>query len=145
MSPRIRQDDAFQDLNLVQELYTVRAQGTYKNWIWTDKLQPGTRCRRCDTWWKASTKATGKGKGQGHGQRHLPINPGQTWPKKTYEEALMDTPPGLNKLKPLKKAKDQQTAAELLAFHMGCHSGRDPEQVAGLGFWTTTAGRTGAN
>lgn len=37
-----------------------------------------------------------------------------TWPKKTYQEALMDTPPGLTKPRPLRRPKDQQQAAELL-------------------------------
>ena len=55
----------------------------------------------CGTWWPNTTKATGKGKG---------------WYRKATD-GLLDTPPGLKQLKPLKKAKNQQAAAaELLAI-----------------------------
>ena len=47
--------------------YTTCSHSSCRNWIWNDKIQPGTRCRRCGTWWPNVTKATGKGKGQGHG------------------------------------------------------------------------------
>ena len=75
------------------------------NWIYTDKLRPGTKCSRCGTWWPTSTRTTGKGKG--HGKPANKAEPGhRTWP---------DPPPGLSKLKPLKRSKVQQEATELLS------------------------------
>ena len=72
------------------------------NWIWTDRVKSSTKCRRCGTWWPSSTGGAGKGKGYGR-----PANkPRQAW---------IDTPPGLGKLKPLKKTKVQQEATELLS------------------------------
>ena len=68
-------------------------------------MNPGTRRRKCGNWWQKANKATGKGKGQGHGIKHL-------LHKKTYQEALMESPPGLSEFKPLKKTKEQQTAAD---------------------------------
>ena len=89
---------------------TVCSHSSCRNWIWQDKLQPGTRCRRCGTWWTTGAATTGKGKGQGHGGRAPHTTRNTTWPKK----ALTDSPPGLSRPKPLRKPKDQQTAAELL-------------------------------
>lgn len=87
---------------------------TCSNLIWQEKVQPATRCRRCGTWWP-TPKSTGKGKGQGDRGKQTMHPQTTSWPRKTYQEALMDTPPGLTKLRPLKKGKDQQAAAELLA------------------------------
>ena len=70
--------------------YTACGNTQCTNWIWSDK------------------------KGQGHGNRGKTFNNAK-WPKKTYAEALLDSPPGLQKLRPLKKGKNQQTAADLLA------------------------------
>ena len=72
------------------------------NWIWTDKIKPNTKCRRCGTWWPTSTGGAGKGKG--YGRPTTKVRP--TWP---------ETPPGLGRVKPLKKTKVQQEATELLA------------------------------
>ena len=77
------------------------------NWIWQDKLKPDTRCRQCGTWWpvlKASQGGTGKGKGQGR----------PTKTEATKQASWLETPPGLGKLKPLKKTKLQKEATELL-------------------------------
>ena len=94
--------------------YTVCAHKQCRNWIWDDKQNPGTRCRKCGTWWQQGKPPTGKGKGQGHGNgSKLYLN--AAWPKKNVNEDLMDHPPALNKFKPLKKNKTQQSAAELLA------------------------------
>ena len=76
-----------------------------------DKIQSGNRCRKCGTWWVIQ-KSNGKGKGQGHSNKLNPTTKG--WPRKSYQEALMDTPPGLNRPRPLRRPKDQQQAAELL-------------------------------
>ena len=84
-----------------------------RNWIWEDKLRPGARCRKCGQWWK-QLATTGKGKGQGHGQAK-PYGHGKTWPRKQAGDHLLDTPPGLSRLRPLKQHKEQATAAELLA------------------------------
>ena len=83
------------------------------NWIWADKLRPDTRCRKCGQWWQQPS-SSGKGKGQGHGQAKA-FGHGKTWPRKQASPQLLNTPPGLNRLWPLKQHKDQATAAELLA------------------------------
>ena len=83
------------------------------NWIWQDKLRPGTRCRKCGQWWDHYA-TTGKGKGQGHGQAK-PLGHGKAWPKKSPGTQLLDSPPGLYRPRPLKQNKDQAAAAELLA------------------------------
>ena len=38
-----------------------------------------------------------------------------SWPKRPFNDDLIEHPPGLNRFKPLKKTKNQQSAAELLA------------------------------
>ena len=73
------------------------------NWIWTDKVRAGTKCRRCGTWWPDTTPRNGKGKGYGR-----PAN------KHTPQPTWLDTPPGLTKIRPLKRTKVQQEATELL-------------------------------
>ena len=92
--------------------YQVCSKNHCNNWIWQDKLQHGTRRRKCGTWWTTTTN-NGKGKGQGHTNKTKAYM-STTWPKKTYQEALIDAPPGLTKPRPLRKPKDQQQAAELL-------------------------------
>ena len=69
-----------------------------------DKLRQGTKCRKCGAWWPTTDKTTGKGKGYGR-----PTNQAMTY--RTWPEP----PPGLNKLKPLKRTKVQQEATELLS------------------------------
>ena len=83
------------------------------NWIWQDKMRPGTRCRQCGQRWNNSAN-TGKGKGQGHGQAK-PHGHGKAWPKKSAGTQMLDTPPGHHRPRPLKQNKDQAAAAELLA------------------------------
>ena len=84
-----------------------------RNWIWEDKLRPGTRCRKCGTWWQ-NMAATGKGKGQGHGQHRAPSK-AQPWPRKQPATQVLDTPPGLPRLRPLKQSKEHASAVELIA------------------------------
>ena len=81
----------------------VCSQSTCSNWIWTDKLRSGTKCRRCGTWWPDTHTHTGKGKGYGR-----PAN------KRNSHQQWLETPPGLTKIRPLKKTKVQQEATELL-------------------------------
>ena len=83
------------------------------NWIWRDKMRPGTRCRKCGQWWDHYA-TTGKGKGQGHGQAK-PLGHGKAWPKKSPGTQMLDSPPGLHRPRPLKQNKEQAAAAELLA------------------------------
>lgn len=52
-----------------------------------------------------TTSTTGKGKSQGHGHRQYPDQANRG---KKIADNLLDVPPGLTKLKPLKKAKEQQ-------------------------------------
>ena len=77
------------------------------NWIWQDKLRPDTRCRKCGNWWPSTRAGIGKGKGQGR-----PSKPNDSWHRGGHE--LLDKPPGLQKLKPLKKSMPNQTANDLL-------------------------------
>ena len=84
-----------------------------RNWIWEDKLRPGTRCRKCGTWWQQQT-ATGKGKGQGHGQPRA-AQKAQPWLRRHQAQPALDTPPGLPRLRPLKQSKEQASAVELIA------------------------------
>ena len=79
-----------------------------------DKVRPGTKCRKCGTWWPQETN-TGKGKGQGHGKPRDYGHGKTTWPRKPAGDQLLDSPPGLSRLRPLKQNKEQSTAAELLA------------------------------
>ena len=81
----------------------TRKSPTCSNWIWTDRLKPAAKCRRCGTWWAPPTGGTRKGKGYGR-----PAG-------KQQSQAWLDTPPGLGKMKPLKKSKMQQEATELLS------------------------------
>ena len=85
--------------------YTPCSKATCNNWIWQDKLYPGNRCRRCGTMWTTASTTTGKGKGYGKPAGKL-IKAPRSWP---------EAPPGLPKVKPLKKTKVQQEATELLA------------------------------
>ena len=73
------------------------------NWIWTDRVKTGTKCRRCGAWWP--NPAAGAGKGKGYGRPASRTTPNQQW---------LDTPPGLTKFRPLKKTKMQQEATDLL-------------------------------
>ena len=82
----------------------VCQKGTCGNWIWTDKVRSGTKCRKCGTWWPEPSRHNGKGKGYGR-PNNRPTGT-QTW---------LDSPPGLTKIKPLKKSKVQQEATDLLA------------------------------
>ena len=90
--------------------YQVCTKSSCHNWIWQDKIRSGNKCRKCGTWWEITSN--GKGKGQGHSQQAKTLMKG--WPKKSYQEALLDTPPGLSRPRPLRRPKDQQQAAELL-------------------------------
>ena len=83
--------------------YMVCSQSTCSNWIWNDKLRTGTKCRRCGTWWPDTHTHTGKGKG--YGRPPTKHHPNQQW---------LETPPGLTKIRPLKKTKVQQEATALL-------------------------------
>ena len=74
------------------------------NWISTDRAKPGTKCRRCGTWWPNQAGGTGKGKGFGR-----PTN------KNMANQQWLESPPGLSKMKPLKRSKVQQEATELLS------------------------------
>ena len=77
------------------------------NWIWQEKLRPDTRCRMCGAWWpvlKINQGGTGKGKGQGRPSKS----------ETSRQTTWLDTPPGLSKLKPLKKNKLQKEATDLL-------------------------------
>lgn len=108
------------------------------NWIWEDKLKPGTRCRSCGTWWPNTTKATGKGKGQGHGNRKQDSS---TWYRKATD-GLIETPPGLKQLKLETTQESQKPAAcsgRIVGHNMGCHPGRHPGQTR------STATRTRAH
>ena len=73
------------------------------NWIWTDRVKPNTKCRRCGNWWPAATGGAGKGKGSGR-------------PTSKAKQPWLETPPGLGRVKPLKKSRvQQQEATHLLA------------------------------
>ena len=85
--------------------YTPCSKSNCTNWIWQDRLTPGTRCRRCGTMWATTSPSTGKGKGYGKPNNKAPRGP-QTW---------LETPPGLSKVRPMKISKVQQEATELLA------------------------------
>ena len=74
-------------------------------------------------------KATGKGSGR---QRHLPVNPGNVWSKKSFQEALLAPPPWLTRFTPLMRSKAQQEASDLLTFTS--HPGKRARQAAG---WAT--------
>ena len=82
----------------------VRTKGTCANWIWTDKVRSGTKCRKCGTWWPEPSRHNGKGKGYGRPRNKIMAN--QQW---------LEAPPGLPKIKPLKRTKVQQEATELLS------------------------------
>lgn len=91
--------------------YTVCSNTQCTNWIWSDKLRPDTGRRKCGHWWPAVRTGIGKGKGQGR-----PHNK-QTG---TWTSRWIDTPPGLVRLKPLRKTKIQKEASDLLeAFWTG--------------------------
>lgn len=77
---------------------------TPQNWIWTEKLRPGTKCRKGGAWWPETKGNTGKGKGYGRPVPKQPQGTKQTWP---------EAPPGLTKFKPLKRTKVQQEASIL--------------------------------
>ena len=108
--------------------YVTCRQSQCTNWIWQDKLKPDTRCRQCGTWWPALTViqgGTGKGKGQGR-------------PTKTearQQASWLETPPGLGKLKPLKKTKIQKEATDLLepVWSGVSHELQDKLQHLGIG------------
>ena len=85
--------------------YNPCSKATCNNWIWQDKMYPGTRCRRCGTMWTTASTTTGKGKGYGKPAGKLTKAP-RSWP---------EAPPGLPMVKPLKKSKVQQEATDLLA------------------------------
>ena len=72
--------------------YQVCSKSNCSNWIWQDKIQSGNRCRKCGTWWTI-TKSNGKGKGQGHASKGNGASTTSIWPRKTCQEALIDTPP----------------------------------------------------
>ena len=94
------------------------------NWIWADKVRPGTRCRKCGQWWPQTT-STGNGKGQGHGQTKANGH-GKTWPRKQAADQLLDTPPGL-----FQSAASQ---AELLASTWDVIPGPIQAKLAALGY-----------
>ena len=84
--------------------YTPCSKSSCTNWIWQDKMYPGTRCRKCGTMWPTTSTSTGKGKGYGKPSNRQPRGqPG------------LQPPPGLAKVKPLKISKVQQEATELLS------------------------------
>ena len=58
--------------------YMVCGHTICQNWIWEDKLRPGTKCRRCGTWWADIPSHTGKGKGYGRPARPTASKP--AWP-----------------------------------------------------------------
>ena len=66
-------------------------------------MKTGSKCRRCGTWWPTPSGGTGKGKGYGRPAYQASAN--TSW---------LDAPPGLSKLKPLKKTKVQREATDLL-------------------------------
>ena len=80
--------------------YMIFKNTTGHNWIWEDNLRPGTKCRKCGRW---SSSHTSKGKGYGRPVTKLT----------TGSNNWLETPPGLAKLKPLKRTKVQQEATEL--------------------------------
>ena len=82
------------------------------NWIWSDKLKPDTRCRKCGTWWPSSRAGIGKGKGQGRPANKTYGN--GNWPSSQTSD-ILDKPPRLHRLKPPKKNTPNPTAVELLA------------------------------
>lgn len=82
----------------------VCSKSACENWIWTDKVRSGTKCRKCGNWWPDPPSHNGKGKGYGKPSNRP--NHTQTW---------LEAPPGLTKLRPLKKNRAQQEATELLA------------------------------
>ena len=104
--------------------YQVCSKSSCHNWIWQDKIQSGNCCRKCGTWWVIN-KSNGKGKGQGHSNKTNTAS--MTWPRKTYQEALMDSPPGLARPRPLRRSKDQQQAAELLTATWDVIPDRHPQ------------------
>lgn len=98
--------------------YTVCSKSSCHNWIWQDKLQPGTRCRRCGTWWPTT---------------HTANQP--TKPKPA-------TSNGLNhhqafKVKPLKRSKVQQEATELLSTAWSSLSDDAQTKLQALGIGPT--------
>ena len=122
--------------------YTVCTAKQCTNWIWDDKKNPGTRCRRCGTWWSQGSAPTGKGKGQGHGQGKKSSS-NIAWTKSSSTDAHLEPPPGLHKLKPLKKTKNQQTAAELLATTWDVIPNEIQTKLAALGLAPPTPAEPG--
>ena len=70
-------------------------------------MRPDTRCRLCGTWWPV-LKPTQGGLGKGKGQGRL------TKTDNSKPTPWLEAPPGLSKMKPLKKNKLQKEATELL-------------------------------
>ena len=122
--------------------YTVCSAKQCTNWIWDDKKNPGTRCRRCGTWWHQGQAPTGKGKGQGHGPGKKSYS-NTAWPRVSTQDELLEQPPGLHKLKPLKKNKNQQTAAELLATTWDVIPNEIQAKLAALGLGPPTPAEPG--
>ena len=84
--------------------YMVCSKTTCGNWIWTDKVRSGTKRRKCGSWWPEPSHHNGKGKGYGK-----PSN------RATSNQAWLESPPQLTKIRPLKKSKVQQEATDSLA------------------------------
>ena len=84
--------------------FVVCTQGACANWIWTDKVRTGTKRRKCGAWWPETSSRDGKGKGYGRPTTKTMAN-----------QQRLEAPPGLTKIKPLKRAKVQQEGTELLS------------------------------
>ena len=68
------------------------------NWIWTDRMKTGSKCRRCGTWWPSPAGGTGKGKGYG---------------RPAYQASAKNLMAG-RPTRPFKKTKVQREATDLL-------------------------------
>ena len=100
----------------------VCSKSTCGNWIWTDKVRSGTKCRKCGSWWPELPSHNGKGKGYGKPSNRATSNP-----------AWLESPPGLTKIRPLKKTKVQQEATELLATSWTALSEETQTKLQALG------------
>ena len=89
----------------------VVCQGCQTSWIWQDRLikQPSTQCRQCgDHWQTMHLKDLKQTKRRTQWAAWNFTRSGAQWPYKTYQEALLEPPPGLQggqKQKRTKKVK----------------------------------------
>ena len=86
--------------------------GCSGSWIWQDRLinKPNLRCLQCNKPWQQSRVPDLKRRPVTWAAWNYPTK-GRQWPKKTYQEALLEPPPGLYGGQPAKRAKKvKQTA-----------------------------------